>query len=355
MYDIAIVGAGPAGATLARLLAKKQKVLLIDRRELIDPLKKGLFEKCCGGLIAPDAQQMLAKLGLGVPREVLTGPQLFTVRTIDIQNNLERYYQRHYINMEREKFDSWLVSTIPPTVDIRCGALYKKCEIQKEFIKVHFILEGKKYIEKVRYLIGADGAFSTLRRQVAPDLFQKTYISVQEWFEVRNNQPYYSAIFDRDISDFYSWTIPKADNLIVGATMLPGENVASKFNLLKARLRERGFDLQTSIKRSGAFILRPQRLDQIYLGIGNVAFIGEAAGWISPTSAEGLSYAFRSAVALAKSLEQEPNILVEEYSKNTRALKMNIILKNLKAPFMYNTVLRKVAMKSGLLSMEIYE
>ena len=36
-------------------------------------------------MIAPDAQQMLAKLGLGVPLEVLVGPQLFTVRTIDVQ------------------------------------------------------------------------------------------------------------------------------------------------------------------------------------------------------------------------------------------------------------------------------
>lgn len=32
MYDIAIVGAGPAGATLARLVGGKFKTLLIDKR-----------------------------------------------------------------------------------------------------------------------------------------------------------------------------------------------------------------------------------------------------------------------------------------------------------------------------------
>jgi len=32
MYDIAIIGAGPAGATLARLAGKNYKVLLIDKR-----------------------------------------------------------------------------------------------------------------------------------------------------------------------------------------------------------------------------------------------------------------------------------------------------------------------------------
>jgi geranylgeranyl reductase len=354
MYDIAIIGAGPSGATLARLLARKYKVLLIDRRQLASQ-EKGLFEKCCGGLIAPDAQKMLAKLGLGVPKEVLTGPQLFTVRTMDIQNDLERYYQRHYINMDREKFDRWLVSSIPSSVKILCGALFKKCSFDQGLIKIHFSHQGKEHIEKVKYLIGADGAFSTLRRQIAPDLLQKTYISIQEWFETQDSQPYFSAIFDQDISDFYSWTIPKENSLIVGTALLPKENVAAKFALLKTRLQERGFALKTSVKRNGAFILRPQKLDQIFLGRGNIAFIGEAAGWISPTSAEGLSFAFESAVALAKSLESEPEMLIEEYRKNTSELKIKILLKNMKAPFMYNSSLRKIVMKSGLLSMEIYQ
>ncbi|HZX45839.1 MAG TPA: NAD(P)-binding protein [Clostridia bacterium] len=137
MYDIAIIGAGPAGATLARLLGKDYKVLLLERRQLIKPAE-GCFEKCCGGLIAPDAQQMLAKLGLGVPKEILVGPQLFTVRTIDIQNNIERYYQRHYINIDRERFDRWLVSLIPPAVDIRCGALFKGFSAEQETVRVVF-------------------------------------------------------------------------------------------------------------------------------------------------------------------------------------------------------------------------
>ena len=36
-YDIAIIGAGPAGATLARLLDKQYKVLLLDKRDLMEP------------------------------------------------------------------------------------------------------------------------------------------------------------------------------------------------------------------------------------------------------------------------------------------------------------------------------
>lgn len=352
MYDITIIGAGPAGATLARLFGNKYKVLVLDRRELISP-GKGSSEKCCGGLIAPDAQRMLGKLGLGVPRELLVGPQLFTVRTIDIQNKLERYYQRHYINIDREKFDCWLVSLIPSTIDIRCGVFFKSFEMDRRTINISFQADGKRYTEKTKLLVGADGANSLLRRQLTGNDFQKTYISVQEWFPVKQNQPYYSAIFDNDLSDFYSWTIPKENYLIVGTALTPKDNVSRKFDLLKKRLINLGFELNESNKKNGAFLLRPQNTKQIFIGRGNVLLIGEAAGWISPTSAEGLSYAFRSAIALADSFDANSENPISEYNKNTKGLRLNIFQKNLKSPFMYNTLIRKMVMKSGLTSMSI--
>lgn len=137
--------------------------------------KKGSLEKCCGGLIAPDAQYLLAKLGLGVPKEVLVGPQLFTVRTIDFQNKMERYYQRHYINIDRQKFDIWLVSLVPSNVDIRCGTLFKSYEIKNEKIVVNFVSDGKSFSEKTKFLVGADGANSMLRRLLTGSRFNKTY------------------------------------------------------------------------------------------------------------------------------------------------------------------------------------
>jgi len=53
LYDIAIIGLGPAGATLARLLDRKYKVVAIDK-------KYSRITKCCGGLLSPDAQKILA-------------------------------------------------------------------------------------------------------------------------------------------------------------------------------------------------------------------------------------------------------------------------------------------------------
>ncbi len=354
MYDIIIVGSGPAGATLARLTGKKYKVLLLDRRQLIDTALRKTFEKCCGGLIAPDAQHMLATLGMGVPKEVLTGPQLFTVRTIDMQNSIERYYQRHYINVDREKFDQWMVSLIPEEVDIRCGCLFKKFEEDSTGLKVSYIKDGREYVEHAGLLVGTDGAASIIRKQAFPDApVPKVYASIQEWFRISNALPYFSSIFDSEITDFYSWTIPKEDCLLVGTAIPYGENAWEKFKLLKEKLSGYGYELTDSIKTKGAFIYRPVKLDQICTGKGRVALIGEAAGWISPSSAEGMSYSMKSALALAQSLDRGWDAYMNEYKHNTSSLRRNIAIKNLKSPFMYNPVIRNTVMKSGLLSMDI--
>ena len=97
---------GPAGSTLARLAGKKYKVLLLEKRTFAPDMALA-SEKCCGGLLDPDAQQMLARFGLGLPKSALLSPQLFAVRTIDMKNSIERYYQRHYINIDRSEFDRW--------------------------------------------------------------------------------------------------------------------------------------------------------------------------------------------------------------------------------------------------------
>ncbi len=354
MYDIAIIGAGPAGATLARLIGNKYKVILIDKRQLDKEPEGVLPVKSCGGLVAPDAQKVLAQMELGLPKNVLAGPQLFTVRTIDLQCKEERYYQRYYINIDREKFDRWLVSMIPSSVETRYGCQFKSYRELEGQYEIVLSKDGKQKKEIAKVIVGADGAYSLIRRQLYPECrFEKMYISTQEWFEQEEVQPYFSALFDKEITDFYCWTIPKDKHLIVGAALEPGEKANARFELLKTKLVDYGFKLGNSVRREGAFILRPVSPTQIKLGLGRIILIGEAAGWISPSSAEGLSYAFRSALALAKSLEDRKQNILRSYYDNTLPIRVNISIKNLKAPFMYNAWLRKIIMGTGLEAINI--
>ncbi len=62
-------------------------------------------------------------MGLGLPQSVLVSPQLFVVRAMDLPSGVERYYQRFYLNMDREKSDRWLLSLVPGNVELGVGHL----------------------------------------------------------------------------------------------------------------------------------------------------------------------------------------------------------------------------------------
>lgn len=353
MYDIVIIGAGPAGSNLARLIGDKYKVLLLDKRDLENENPSNLSSKCCGGLLAPDAQKMIAQLGLGIPKDILVNPQLFAVRTIDITNHLERLYQRFYFNMDREKFDKWLVSLIPSHVDKKFNAVFKNYIKLDKGYEITFIQNGRELTTKSRIIIGADGAYSKIRmslKEEAPAL--NRYIALQEWYKVPSHIPYFTAIFDEEISDFYSWIIPKEHYLLLGAALKPKDEPKLKFEVLKSKLMQLGFQLDNKVKSEAAYINRPTNISGLYTGRDNIAFIGEACGAISPSSAEGISYALKSSLYLSHSLDQGLDGFLDRYTKNMQSMKLNLLMKNLKSPVMYQPSLRRLAMLSGFQSIK---
>lgn len=353
MYDIVIVGAGPAGSNLARLIGDKYKVLLIDKRDLENEEAANNPNKCCGGLLSPDAQKMIAKLGLGMPKDILVDPQLFAVKTIDLANDIERLYQKFYYNMDRGKFDRWLVSLIPDRVDKIFKARFKSFTKISEGYELKYAFNKEEIAVRTRVIVAADGASSSLRKSIGKDIaIPDKYIAIQEWFECQDPMPYFSAIFDEEVTDFYSWIIPKGENILLGSALRAKDNTREKYDLLKMKLRDRGFNFEEKIKTESAYIYRPKKLSQFYLGKDNIALIGEAAGAISPSSAEGFSYAFKSSLYLAESLEEGIDGFLDRYKDRAKSIKPNLLLKNLKSPAMYNPYLRKLAMKSGLLSIK---
>ncbi len=353
MHDIVIIGAGPAGSNLARLLAGKYRILIIDKRDMKSENSANYLTKCCGGLLAPDAQKMIAKLGLGVPKEILVDPQLFAVRTIDLTNNNERLYQRFYYNMDREKFDKWMVSIIPNDVNKEFNSFFKSFSKISNGYEINYLKCGKEFSVKTKIIVGADGANSKIRELITGDKnIPKKYISIQEWFECQSPMPYFTAVFDEKISDFYSWVIPKDNFILLGAALKPKDNVSEKYNNLKERLSNLGFDFNRKVKTEGAYIFRPEKMKNLYPGNENIALIGEASGAISPSSAEGISYALKSSQFLALSLESGIEGFLGRYKEKTFNIKLNLLCKNLKSPAMYNPILRNIVMKSGIQSIK---
>lgn len=346
-YDIAIIGAGPAGATLARLLAGRYRVLLADFRK---PATPG-HPKACGGLLAPDAQRALAALGLGLPLEVLVEPQLFVVRATDLKRGRTRHYQRHYINIDRGVFDSWLLSLVPRSVDVMTGRAFRSAQRSGNTWRLR--LGGGSRDEEVeaRVIIGADGAASTVRgRLCAKAPRPRRYLAIQERFFVRDPQPHFSAHFDPRLTDFYGWTIPKRDQIIVGLALPEGSGAPECFERFKKAISGDCFDPHEPLSREGALILRPGLRSPPFLGGGGVALIGEAAGLISSSSAEGISYAFDSAIALADALSAGMEGFERRYRRAASSLVLKVMLKAAKAPVIFHPWLRAAVMSVGVSS-----
>ena len=88
-------------------------------------------------------------------------------------------------------------------------------------------------------IIGADGAFSKIRRSISKDyLVLDEYISIQEWFQCSDPMPYFTAIFDGEISDFYSWIIPKENYAYIRSALRPKDNPIEKYQILKSKMKK---------------------------------------------------------------------------------------------------------------------
>ncbi|MDR2440601.1 MAG: FAD-binding protein [Planctomycetaceae bacterium] len=355
MYDVAIVGAGPAGATLARLLSRRCRVLLLHRQR----------KKCCGGILSPESQKMLAKFDLALPREVLVNPQPFAVAVWDLQSQLVRHYARQYVNIDREIFDHWLVSLIPSDVDVRMGTVYRYSQYSdKNSLEIFFTENNEIRSEQVRFLVGADGSFSTVRREFfANRPNPKRYTALQEWFELQTVLPEnstqtgidfqndYVGIFDSEITDFYAWMIPKNEQIILGGTIPFGNKTREIFERFKAKLRNAGLRFDFPVHREAGFLFRPLNPFSVCLGSDRVFLIGEAAGLISPSSAEGISSALTSAYHLAQTFDSQKFNLAA-YRKNLRLLRWQLLLKMVKIPVMFYPWFRKQIMLSGLTALD---
>lgn len=349
MYDIVVIGAGPAGSTLAKLISKtNKKILIIDAEN-----EKN--KKPCGGLLAPDAQKELAHYDLVIPKDILVSPQIFSVKTMDLVSKQIKYYQRYYLNMDRYKFDKYLVSLIPKNVKKINGRVVS---IKKQDNYILEVLEkNKKSIINSKIIVGADGCNSIVRRTFYKNNIMK-YMAIQEWYKcVDTSNSFYSCIFDRKTSDSCSWLIHKDEYLIYGGAF-DIKNSKDKFFEQKNRLSKfLNVDLNEPVKREACLVYRPKRFKDFVTGKDGAYLIGEAAGFISASSFEGISSAIKSADILSKIIIKNDNInkITKLYRLKTINLKIKLRLKVIKRWFMYTSIVRNIIMMLGIDTIKIYK
>lgn len=349
-YDITIIGLGPAGSTLARLLSDEYKIIAIDKKNN-NGQEEG-FHKPCGGLLAPDAQKAIAEMGLSLHKNILVDPQIFSVRTIDMDSGRTNHYQRGYINMDRHKFDLWMKSLVPSSVDINHNSICQSIEKTERGYKITYVKEGKIHSIESRIVVGADGANSMVRKFLYPNKKINSYLSIQQWFNTEVETPFYSCIFDSKNTDCYSWGLFKDKYFIFGGAY-PMDNARKRFENQKSSLIEKGYVLGEAVKTEACMVLRPKSFRDFSTGYDNAFLIGEAAGFISPSSLEGISYGINSSRILAEVLNSKDKELNEKYKRKILNIKLKLMIRLIKSLFLYNPFLRKLVMASKIASINV--
>lgn len=329
-YDVAIIGAGPAGSHLLRLLQDRNlKIAIVDSRNLDQAYEGKGRIKSCGGMIAPDAQKILKKHKINLPSDVFDAVQPQYVKTFDAKSGIVKNYKRNYLNINREMLDRFLLKKL--NADKYFGCVVS--EIRKD--NGYYIINN---MIKTKILVGADGASSKVRKIFFPNLKIRNYVSIQDVIKPQISKKY-ECYFDENISDYYGWSLPKGDATLVGFAIAEGDDVLEKFASFK---QKNGFGKET--ERQGTFILRPNFWHKVSCDEG-IFLIGEAGGYISPSSAEGISYALKTAEILANS-----NFYVKSFRKKMVKIQLNIFYKNLKSLVMSVPFLRRIVMRLSLLN-----
>lgn len=331
-YDIVVVGAGAAGCSFLNSVGPKFNVLCIDNR------KFPRF-KACSGILVNAGKEFFNNEN--IPDWVFADKKPLDLTYLDLDNNLHQFSKKSFVNTWRKELDRWLFEkNNKNSIDF-----VQDCK----FIDFHYTSD-KKYLVVVcesngaiktlvcKYLIGCDGANSTVRKKISRHNI-RYYVAIQEVIDMKFEENAY-FIFDSTITDFYGWIIPKGDKVEIGCAVEPYK-AKEKYDQFKKKI-ENKFRITGNGKIESALILRPKKFSDIILGDKNVLLCGEAAALITPSSAEGISNALRSGKFCAEAINEAFDFNpLQQYKDKSEELLQRLKSKFKKSEIISNSVLRK--------------
>ncbi|MFI5932860.1 NAD(P)/FAD-dependent oxidoreductase [Actinoplanes sp. NPDC051494] len=297
-YDVAVVGAGPAGATAAVAACRAgASVLLLDRADFPR-------DKVCGDGIAADAFDVLDSLGVtGVadgspPIERL---RLVAPRGTEVARPLPR--PAHTI--PRMIFDARLVDAA-----VAAGATLLRHTVRTLRVEPGaVVLDGEI---RARVVIGADGAGSVVRRALGHPVNPPGHLAIA----IRGYGP---AIGDEQLIrttsrrwPAYAWSFPLGD----GTANIGYGEVLQGTALSRPYLRERLAAMLPGAEPAG---LRAHHLPLSTRrpppGRGPVLLAGDALSLINPFTGEGIYYAVLSGALAGAAAAAGPDGAAGRYSR----------------------------------------
>lgn len=300
--EIAIIGAGPAGAHLAsRLAADGRDVVLFD--------PKGAWEKPCGGGVPTRAIREFAFLleNSNYPHKL--------VRRITMISPLERRVtvtlDEPFAVYSREVLNGLVLDRA-----IESGALFVRDAVSD------FTREPEGWLISTNtgqqwncnFLVGADGAASFSRRRLI-GIFPKQDLALAFGYNIecangnggKHGGPDMDEVVVRFPRDFtgYLWAFPRPGVMNFGVASKLGERTSDELRTLLTDF-VRGYyggkmpePEQTSFFGAKIPTLDVASWKDLRATGDGWALIGDAAGFADPITGEGIYYAFKSADLLA--------------------------------------------------------
>ncbi len=292
-YDVAIIGAGPAGSTLAYFLAQSgARVILVDREKF--PRKKA----CAGGLPQKVLDILPFNISPVIEREIFQ-----VTLTHKFGGEFTRSYDKPLIyTVNRKRFDDFLVQKAK-SLGVEFLESQKIVTLSSE--NGSWILPTTDRIIKATILVGADGANSFVAKQISlnpPDIF---HIGLHVEIPIRSIRK--TKYLDRAITldwgvfkDSYGWIFPKGEMVSIGVK--GPANLGKQLKLyFYDLLRHHGISSENQ-NLSGHLI--PHRISKRRISEKRALLVGDAAGLVDFWTGEGIFYAIKSSKMAAKQIKR---------------------------------------------------